>query len=87
MVIFANCIVATALNKQNNRLTSLFLIIISAAHVVYAIAKILICYLDEWTNPKVYFIWMVVAFLLNAVFVGLYLLTKQALEEPEPVNE
>lgn len=87
MVIFANCIVATALNKQNNRLTSLFLIIISAAHVVYAIAKILICYFDDWTNPKVYFIWMVVAFLLNAVFVGLYLLTKQALEEPEPVNE
>ena len=87
MVIFINCIIATALNKQNNRLTSLFLIIIGAAHVIYAIAKILICYFDEWTNPKVYFIWMVVAFLFCAMSVGLYLLTKQALENPEPVNE
>ena len=87
MVILAKCMIATAMNKQNNRLTSLFLIIISAAHVIYAIAKILICYFDEWTNPKIYFIWMVVAFLLNSMFIGLYLLTKQALEEPEPVKE
>ena len=87
MIVFINCIVATILNKQNNRLTSLFLIIISAAHVIYAIAKILICYLDEWIDPTIYFVWMVVGFLLTSIFVGLYLLTKQALEEPEPVNE
>ena len=87
MIIFINCIVATILNKQNNRLTSLFLIIISAAHVIYAIAKVLICYLDEWTEPTIYFVWMVTSFLLTSLFVGLFLLTKQALEEPEPVNE
>ena len=87
MIIFINCIVATILNKQNNRLTSIFLIIISAAHVIYAIAKILICYLDEWVDPTIYFVWMVASFLLTSIFVGLYLLTKQAIEEPEPVNE
>ena len=86
-VIFINCMVATALNKQNNRLTSLFLIIIGSAHIVYAIAKILICYLDDWKDPKIYFVWMVVAFLLTAVFIGLYLLTKQALEEPKPADK
>ena len=86
MVIFINCMVATALNKQNNRLTSLFLILISAAHIVYAIAKIMICYLDEWSDPKIYFIWMVTSVLLNLIFIGLYLLTKQALEEVEPVK-
>ena len=85
--MFINCMVATALNKQNNRLTSLFLIIIGSANIVYAIAKILICYLDDWKDPKIYFVWMVVAFLLTAVFVGLYLLTKQALEEPKPADK
>ena len=52
MVIFINCIIATCLNKQDNRLTSLFLILISAAHIIYAIAKILICYFDNWADPK-----------------------------------
>ena len=87
VVIFGNCMIATALNKQNNRLTSLFLVLISAAHIIYAVAKILICYLDEWTDPKIYFIWMVMSVLLNLVFIGLYVLTKQALEEPEPVKK
>lgn len=86
-VIFINCIIATCLNKQNNRLTSLFLIIISAAQVIYAIAKILICYFDEWADPKVYFIWMMLSFLLNGVFIGLYVLTKQTLEESESANK
>ena len=86
MVIFINCIIATCLNKQNNRLTSLFLILISAAHIIYAIAKILICYFDEWSDPKIYFIWMVVAVLVNAMSIGLYLLTKQALQFEEPAD-
>ncbi len=86
IIIFINSMVATALNKQNNRLTSMFLILISAAHIVYAVAKIMICYLDEWADPKIYFIWMVISVLLNLVFIGLYLLTKQALEEIQPVK-
>lgn len=87
MLIFINCTIATIRNKQNNRLTSLFLIILSASHIIYAIAKILICYLDDWVDPTKYFVWMVISFFLTGLSVGLYLLTKQALVEPEPVNE
>ena len=86
MVIFINCMIATCLDRQNNRLTSLFLILISAAHIIYAVAKILICYLDDWVDPKFYFVWMVVALLVNAMSIGLYLLTKQALQTEEPVK-
>lgn len=78
LLIFGICIIRTIKNKQNNRLTSLSLIIISASHVLYAIAKILVCYLDEWENPKLYFIWMVIAFILNLLFIGLYILVKEA---------
>ena len=80
-------IILTYKNKQNNRLTSIALIFLSAAHVIYAIAKILICYLDDWEDPKIYFIWMVVAVLVNILCIAIYVFSKQLLTENEIKTE
>lgn len=79
LLIFGICAIKTIKNKQDNRLTTISLIMICSSHTIYAIAKILICYLDEWQDPSIYFIWMVVSFILIFVFIGLYLLVKQIL--------
>ena len=86
-VIFGICILRTIKNKQNNRLTTLALIVVSASQLVYAIAKILICYLEEWQEPKLYFVWMVVSFFLTALFIGLLLFVKQATQKQEKTGQ
>ena len=56
LLAFGICFFRTMKDKQNNKSTTLVLLILSASHLVYAITKILICYLDEWADPKIYFI-------------------------------
>ena len=87
LLIFGICIIRTIKNKQNNRLTTFALIAISAFQVLYAIAKILICYLDEWQDPKLYFVWMVVAFVMTMIFVGLLVLVNQTLKKEEKTGQ
>ena len=82
-LIFGICALKTFKNKQDNRLTTISLIVMSGVQTIYAIAKILICYLDEWQNPTIYFVWMVVSFILLLIFIGLYLLVKQILQKEE----
>ena len=72
-------------DKQNNKSTTLCLILLSASHLVYAISKILIIYLEEYTDPKLYFVWMVLSFMGLCMFVGLYLFVKQFYEQKEGV--
>ena len=86
-LIFGICALKTIKSKQNNRLTTISLIAISISQMIYAIAKILICYLDEWQNPTIYFIWMVIAFFLTLIFIGLYILVKQLLSEEEKTGQ
>lgn len=86
-LILINCIIATCLNRQNNRLTTISLIIIASSNLVYAIAKILICYLDDWSDPKIYFVWMIVSFLLVGVFTALYVLVNEALGNSKEKQE
>ena len=86
-VVFGICIIRTMKNKQNNRLTSVTLIAISASQVLYAIAKILICYLDEWQEPKLYFVWMVVSFFLTSLFIGILVLVNQTLKKQEKTGQ
>ena len=86
-IIFGMCMIRTIKNREDNRLTTLSLIVISGAHVIYAIAKILICYLDEWQDPTIYFIWMVVSFFLIFIFIGLYLIVKQLLQNKEKTGD
>ena len=83
LLIFGICIIKTIKNKQGNRLTTFSLILISGAHTIYAIAKILICYLDEWQDPTLYFVWMVISFVLVFIFIGLYILVRQFLAKEE----
>lgn len=85
-LIFGICELKTIKHKQNNRLTTIALIGIGASQIIYAVAKILICYLDEWQDPTIYFIWMVLSFIFVCLFVGMYLLVKQLLEK-EPKQE
>ena len=87
VLIFGICIIKTLKNKQDNRLTTIALIAVTSSHVIYSIAKILICYLDEWQNPTIYIVWMVVSFLLVLIFIGLYLLVKQILENKEKTGQ
>ena len=87
MIIFAVTIILTIKNRQNNRLTTLSMILLTGSHIIYAIAKILICYLDEMVDAKIYFIWMVVAFVLNIISIGLYLIVKQTVKITEKVAE
>ena len=82
-LIFGICMIRTLKDKQNNRLTTLSLILLASTQVIYSIAKILICYLDEWQDPTIYFVWMVISFFLMFVFIGLYLLVKQILQNKE----
>lgn len=77
LLIFGICIIRTIKSKQNNRLTTLSLIIVSSSHVIYAIAKILVCYIEEWENPKLYYVWMTISFILSLLFIGLYILVKE----------
>ena len=83
LLTFGICFFRTMKDKQNNKSTTLVLLILSASHLVYAITKILICYLDEWADPKIYFIWMVLTFMANLVFVGVYLMVKQIYAQKE----
>ena len=85
-LIFGICMIQTIRNKQNNRLTSLSLVVISSAHLIYSIAKILICYLDEWQDPTIYFIWMVISFITIFIFIGIYLLVKQTIKTSEKID-
>lgn len=85
LIVFGVCIFKTMKDKQNNKSTTLCLILLSASHLVYAISKILIIYLEEYTDPKLYFVWMVLSFMGLCVFVGLYLLVKQFYEQKEGV--
>ena len=85
-LIFGICAIKTLKNKQDNRLTTISLIVITGFQTLYAIAKILICYLDEWQNPTIYFVWMVVSFTLMFIFIGLYLLVKQTLNKKGELN-
>ena len=87
LIIFGICMIQTIRNKQNNRLTSLSLVVISSTQLIYAIAKILICYLDEWQDPTIYFIWMVISFVCIFIFIGLYLLVKQTIKLSEKHKE
>ena len=90
LLLFLICginIILTLNNKQRNRLTCNALILLSLSHIIYAIAKILICYFDEWTDPKIYFIWLVVAFVITILCISLYLFTKQTLEQSEIKTE
>ena len=86
VLIFGICAIKTIINKQNNRLTTIALIGIGSSQLIYAIAKILICYLDEWQDPTIYFIWMVFSFIFICLFVGMYLLVKQLLENKEKLE-
>ena len=85
-LIFGICSIKTIKNKQDNRLTTISLIVIAGFQTLYAIAKILICYLDEWQNPTIYFVWMVISFILILIFIGLYLLVKQILNKKSELN-
>ena len=86
-LIFGICFIKTFKNKQDNRLTTISLIAMTISHTIYAIAKILICYLDEWQDPTIYFIWMVASFILVFIFIGLYLLVKQILGNKEKPSD
>ena len=74
-------------NKHNYRLSTITLIIICISHVIYAIAKILICYFDEWVDPKLYFIWMVVAFLLAVISFIFFFLIKESEQKTEQIAQ
>lgn len=84
LVTFTVAVFKSMKGKQNYKASVIALLLISAAHIVYAIARIMICYLDEWTDPKIYFIWMVLAVIMNLIFVGFYLVVK---EFSEPKKE
>ena len=85
-LIFGICSIKTFKNKQDNRLTTISLIVIAGFQTLYAIAKILICYLDEWQNPTIYFVWMVISFISIFIFIALYLLVKQILNKKSELN-
>ena len=85
LLAFGICFFRTMKDKQNNKSTTLVLLILSASHIVYAIAKILYCYFDDWEDPKIYFIWMVLAFIANCIFIGVYLIIKQIYTKKEDV--
>lgn len=86
LLTFAFNIYLSIKKRQNYRLTCALLIILTAAHMIYAIAKIMICYLDEWQDPKIFFIWMVISLILNVTFVAIYLMTKE-FDQIEQVKE
>lgn len=86
-IMFGINIILSLKNKQNYRLTTVSLIILSIAHVIYAIARILICYFDDWQEPKIFFIWMVFAFFLTFIFNGLYVLMKETSTKEEEVAQ
>lgn len=84
-LIFGICMLRTMKDKQNNKSTTLSLLILSFAHTIYGVAKVMICYLDEWSDPTIYFIWMALGVFANVIFVGIYLLVKQIYENQNPI--
>ena len=82
-----NSILRTLLKKQNNRLTTLIFLTLSAANIVYPIARMIRLSI-KGKDISVYWYWMAASILLNALFIVLYLYLKKTLrkEEPELAN-
>ena len=78
-----NSILRTLLKKQNNRLTTLIFLTLSAANIVYPIARMIRLSI-KGKDISVYWYWMAASILLNALFIVLYLYLKKTLRKEEP---
>ncbi len=78
-----NSILRTLLKKQNNRLTTLIFLTLSAANIVYPIARMIRLSI-KGKDISIYWYWMAASILLNALFIVLYLYLKKTLRKEEP---
>ena len=71
---------------QNYRLMINSFIILSISEVIYCISKIIKCYIEDYTDPLLYFIWMFVGFFLSAIFVTIDFLIKKDLAKGQSIK-
>lgn len=84
LVLHSNiCIVNSIINKQNDRLNVLNLLLLSAINAIYGTARLIKAYRKGW-DTTIYYIWIVVAVFINVLLIGVYLIIKQALTKKEP---
>ena len=84
MLAGINSIVRTILKMQNNRLTTTIYLALSFANIIYPIARAIRLSI-KGMNIDIYYLWIVIAFLLNVLFILLYLYLKKVLRKEEPV--
>ena len=74
--------------KQDYRLSNIALIIMFSSSTVYALAKLLTCYLDSYEDPTKYYIWMFTSFAFTGALIANYILMKKAhLYETKSIEE
>ena len=78
--------IRTLLHKQNYRLMTFSLLVLSFANIVYSLVRLIICYTDDPSDPLVYYLWMFGTVILNALFILLYLKVKK-IESADPIIE
>ena len=80
-----NSILRTILKKQNNRLTTIIYLTLSAANIIYPIARMIRLSI-KGKDITVYWFWMAAAIVINVCFILLYLYLKKILQKEETIE-